>query len=119
MLVTHASQPLASAPPVSQSLCAHCAVPWHWPVSLQVCPAAHDPHDPPQPSGPHCLPVHEGTQLVPHWPLASQVWPVAQVPHEPEQPSEPHCLPVHEGTQVVPAVTMQALALFDHSFCTT
>src|SRR5437660_1164039 len=119
MLVTHASQPFCSALPVSQSLCAHCAVPWHCPSLLQVWPLGHEPHDPPQPSAPHCLPVHAGTQPFWHWPLLSQVSPLGQVPHDPEQPSEPHCLPVHCGTQVVPPVTMQAPDLFDHCFCTT
>jgi len=32
----------------------------HWPLALQVSVPEHAPHDPPQPSSPHCLPVHVG-----------------------------------------------------------
>ena len=116
--VTQALQPLANAPPVAQSSCAQVTVPWQVPSAEQVWPDGQEPHDPPQPSEPHCLPVHCGTQPCWHWPSAEQVWPDGQVPHEPEQPSGPHCLPVHCGVQVVPPVTMQAPFLFDHCFCT-
>ena len=65
ILVTHASQPLASAAPVSHSPCAHIAVPWHLPLASQLCPVGQVPHEPEQPSEPHCLLVHVGVQVPP------------------------------------------------------
>lgn len=43
---------------------AHCPVVW-----LQFWPDGQVPHDPPQPSGPHCLPWHWGVQPPWHWPV--------------------------------------------------
>jgi len=43
----------------------------HWPLALQALPPEHVPHDPPQPSLPHCLPEQLGTQT--HWSLALHV----------------------------------------------
>jgi hypothetical protein len=34
--------------------------PLHWPLLLQVWPVGQVPQEPPQPSGPHCLPWHCG-----------------------------------------------------------
>jgi hypothetical protein len=53
---------------------------------------------PPQPSGPHALPVHCATQS--HWPvLVLQRCVLEQVLGQlPPQPSGPHPLPVHCGT---------------------
>ncbi len=42
--------------------------PPHAPPPPQALPAGHAPHDPPQPSGPHCLPAHCGVQDATHWP---------------------------------------------------
>jgi len=72
----------------------------HWYMSahdrktLQVVPVQysadeHEPHEPPQPSSPHCRPTHEGTHPPWHRPFR-QVAPFAHEPHEPPQPSSPH-----------------------------
>ena len=58
------------------------------------------PHEPPQPSSPHCRPVQAGVQSVTHWPV--DVWqavPPSQVPQSPPQPSGPHSLPTQSGAQ--------------------
>jgi hypothetical protein len=41
----------------------------HCPEVLQVLPLAQVPQLPPQPSGPHCLPVQLGVQLLSHLPV--------------------------------------------------
>lgn len=61
-------------------------------LPLQVLPLGQLPHDPPQPSGPHSLPLHCGAQT--QVPL-EQAWVAEQLPQEPPQPSGPHCLPLH------------------------
>ncbi len=55
------------------------------------------PQVPPQPSGPHCFPVHDGTHA--HWLVVLQVWGEGQVPQLPPQPSLPHWA-LHDGRQV-------------------
>ena len=70
-------------------------------------PALHDsplpqvPHDPTQPSSPHCLFVQDGVQVDGSW-----QWPVPlhfiggwHAPQTPLHPSSPHSLPVHTGVQ--------------------
>jgi hypothetical protein len=44
----------------------HCGAHWHWPEVLQVVPEPQLPHEPLQPSEPHCLPLHDGVQLETH-----------------------------------------------------
>jgi hypothetical protein len=67
----------------------------------------HVPHETPQPSSPHVLPVQFPMQL--HRPLGLHVWldghvPLPQVfPH----PSVPHILPVHVHALQVPDVASQ------------
>jgi hypothetical protein len=53
------------------------------------------PHEPPQPSGPHILPLQSGTHT--HAPAEPQLLGAAQVPHEPPHPSGPHVFPVQVG----------------------
>jgi hypothetical protein len=65
---------------------------------LQVVGLVQLPQLPLQPSGPHCFPLHCGTQA--HWPLALQVAGLAQLPQLPLQLSGPHCFPLHCGTHV-------------------
>jgi hypothetical protein len=58
------------------------------PASSQVAGGAQSPHEPPQPSGPHCLPAHagwHGTQAP-----SMQLYVSSQAPQEPPQPSGPH-----------------------------
>ena len=52
------------------------------------------PQEPPQPSGPHCLPVQSGTQMSSHMPVVSlQVRPSAHTPQlHPATPPSPHSL---------------------------
>jgi hypothetical protein len=42
---------------------------WHWPLwTLQVWPVGQKPQEPPQSSGPHCLPWHCGAHVhCPFW----------------------------------------------------
>jgi hypothetical protein len=73
-----------------------------WLLAVQVFTGVHVPHDPPQPSGPHVLPLQSGTHT--QAPDPSQVLGAVHVPHEPPQPSGPHTLPAQSGlhTQVPP-----------------
>ena len=70
-----------------------------WSVALQTqllplhcLPEVQVPHDPPQPSGPHSLPLHWGAHA--HTPL-EQVCVPEQLPQEPPQPSGPQFFPEH------------------------
>src|SRR4051812_29216239 len=64
---------------------------------LQSGPASQAPQTPPQPSGPHCLPLHCGVHR--HVP-STQVSVPLQVPQEPWQPSSPQgSVAAHCGTQ--------------------
>ena len=67
----------------------------HVPVALHVDPLGQVPHEPPQPSGPHCLPEQLGAQHC----LPVHTSPAAQVPQEPPQPSSPHMDSAHCGLQ--------------------
>ena len=58
-------------------------------------PGAHSPHDPPQPSPPHCLSSQFGVQA--HSPSSLHAASPGHVPHDPPQPSLPHCLPSQSG----------------------
>lgn len=70
----------------------------HAPSVEQVNVAEHAPQTPPQPSGPHAFPEHEGMQIVAmHWPEVLQVWFEGQVPHEPPHASLPQARPSHAG----------------------
>ncbi len=66
---------------------------------MHVRGAAHDPHDPPQPSEPHARPPQLGVHPATHCPIALHVWPIAHVPHEPPQRSEPHARPAQFRVQ--------------------
>ena len=75
-------------------------------AASQIFPAGQEPvpHWPPQPSGPHCLPLHWGEQ----WqvPSVPQSFPeAAQLSggHLPLQPSSPQTLPPHCGVQATQA----------------
>jgi len=58
------------------------------------------PHEPPQPSSPHCFPLQLGVQLaVTHAPFASHAIGAVHVPQVPPQPSGPQAFPLHAGTQ--------------------
>jgi hypothetical protein len=67
------------------------------------------PHCPPQPSSPHALPAHAGTQTVtsgahlPPW----QVSPPSHTPHTPPQPSGPQLVALQLGTQGDPSGTQK------------
>jgi hypothetical protein len=116
--VAHGSHDGVSLLPVLQMGCEHVVLPTHCPAGSHVSPLLQLPHEPLQPSGPHCLPEHWGVQVVVHWPVGSHVSPLLQLPHEPLQPSGPHCLPEHWGVHVLPFETMHLLSLFDHSVWT-
>ena len=72
------------------------------PVDEQVFPVEQVPHEPPQPSLPHALPVQSGVQVPPgvHWPAALQFSLGWHAPQSPPQPSLPHARPLHEGVHV-------------------
>jgi len=57
-----------------------------------------EPHTPPQPSGPHCLPAQLGVQPAMHAPFWQTLLPI-HWPQLPPQPSLPHCLPPQFGWQ--------------------
>ena len=65
------------------------------------------PHVPPQPSGPHVLPLHDGTHA--HVPEGVHVSVAAHEPHEPPHPSGPHVFPVHEGTHTHAPVSLHVV----------
>lgn len=67
------------------------------PLVVQL-PVGQVPQIPPQPSSPHCFPVHFGVQA--QRPLALQAPPPGQVPQLPPQPLSPHCFPVQAGAQI-------------------
>ncbi len=87
----------------------------HWLLSLQsvslkqpvgvthadnthALPSGHAPQEPPQPSSPHALPPHLGTQVaMQDWMLRSHVVLGPHVPQEPPQPSSPQFLPLQFG----------------------
>jgi hypothetical protein len=94
------SQVEVSLVPTEQIWCAQVPLAPHWPELLQVCPLAHDPQVPPQPSLPQVLPEQEGVQLATHWPELLQVCPLPHDPQAPPQPSLPQVLPVQAGVQL-------------------
>jgi len=69
------------------------------PLASHVNPDPHVPQFPPQPSPPHDLPLHDGTQAETHWLFGLQVRPPLHVPQVPPQPSLPHCLSAQLGRQ--------------------
>jgi hypothetical protein len=56
------------------------------------------PQTPPQPSGPHVLPLQSGTQT--QFPVASQDMPGEQDPQLPPHPLLPQLLPLQLGEQL-------------------
>jgi hypothetical protein len=71
------------------------AVAMHSPAS-QRCAAAQLPHEPPQLSSPHALPVQLGTHASTQLP-ALHDRPSPQLPHDPPHPSAPHSRPWQSG----------------------
>ena len=69
------------------------------PFAPQVCGAVQLPQVPPQPSGPHCFPLHWRSHM--QLPAAVQVWPALHVPQLPPQPLSPQVLPVQLGEQLL------------------
>jgi hypothetical protein len=78
----HELQVLTSLTPDVQTECAQLDPAWQVPAEVHTEPVAQVPHWPPQPSGPHCLPVQAGVQVPPHdWPQIELTSPTQTLSH--------------------------------------
>jgi hypothetical protein len=80
------------------------------PSAVHAWPLGQVPHEPPQPSGPHTMPVQSEQPLATHWPCGLHVCVDGHEPHEPPQPSGPQLLPEHVGVHARQAPLAQPFA---------
>lgn len=72
-------------------------------MALHDPEAPHEPHIPPQPSGPHARPLHCGAQVLGAHAPALQAWPAGHAPQLPPQPLSPQVRPPQFGVQAASA----------------